>query len=355
MISRSILGRAVFAGLFGAALMPSQTTADAGQMRVTWKMQSAYPSTLDVVGESGPMLADHLKQMSQDALTLEFFEPGALVPPLEVFQAVATGSVDAGWTTPGYHVGRVRSAAFFTGVPFGPGPGEFLAWLRFGGGHELKDEIYARYGVKGITCAMIPPEASGWFRSEIRSVEDLRGLKMRAFGLGARVMQKLGVSTQLLAPSEVYPALERGVIDAAEISFPSIDLRLGLYEVAKHYYFPGWHNQSAVAELLVNLKKYQALSETHRRMIEVACDANITWTLAASEARQFEAMKALTDEHGVVIHYWSDDVLGALRLAWLQVVEEESAKDPDFKRVYASYAAFRERYAIWREHAYLKQ
>ena len=324
------------------------------QKRVNWKMQSAFGSTLDVVGESGPKFSENLRTMSNGTLELKFYEPGALVPALEIFNAVSVGSIDAGWTTPGYHAGRIPSASFFTGVPFGPAAGEYLAWLKFGGGHELKDEIYARHGVRGISCTLIPPEASGWFRKEIKTVSDLEGIKMRFFGMGAKVMQKLGVSTQLLAPGDIYPALERGVIDATELSFPSIDYNLGFYQVAKHYYFPGWHNQSAIGELLVNLEKFDALSEDHRRMIEVACDANMTWTYAVSEARQFVAMRKLVENHGVTIHFWSDEILAKMRESWQDVVEEESARDPDFRRVYDSYADFRERYAIWREHGYLK-
>jgi TRAP-type mannitol/chloroaromatic compound transport system substrate-binding protein len=333
-------------------LLPSADTY--AQKRVKWKVQSAFPTALDVIGESGPRFSDHLKMMSDGTLELRFFEPGALVPALEIFNAVSAGSVDAGWTTPGYHAGQIPAAPFFTGVPFGPAAGEYLAWLNFGGGHELKDEIYARHGVKGITCILIPPEASGWFRERIDTVDDLKGIKMRFFGLGAKVMQKLGVSTQLLAPGDIYPAMERGVIDATEFSFPSLDYQLGFYQIAKHYYFPGWQNQSALGELIVNLAKYNALSDIHRRMIEVACEANITWTFAASEARQFVAMRKLVDDHGVTVHFWSDEVLEKMRESWQEVVTEESASDSDFKRAYASYSEFRKRYAIWWEHGYLK-
>ena len=160
-------------------------------------MPSAFPSSLDVVGESGPIFSENLRKMSGGALDVKFFEPGALVPAFEVFNAVSKGSAEAGWTTPGFHVATIPAAPWFTTVPFGPNTGEYLAWLKYGGGHKLKDEIYARHGVKGISCITIAPEASGWFRKEIKSVDDLKGLKMRFFGLGARVMQKLGVQTQL--------------------------------------------------------------------------------------------------------------------------------------------------------------
>lgn len=232
---------------------------------VKWKMQSIFPSKLDVVGEAAVLFTKNLKTISNGTLNVKFYEPGKLVPPLEIFKAVSKGSIESGYTAAGFHSGTIPAAAFFTSVPFGPEAGEFLAWLDYGGGHAIRDEVYSKYGVKGVSCGVIPPEASGWFRNEIKTVDDFKGLKIRFFGLGARVMQKLGASTQLLAPSDIYPALERGVIDAAEFSFPSIDYRIGFYQVAKHYYFPGWHNQSAVGEFLVNLKEYGKLSDVHKK------------------------------------------------------------------------------------------
>ena len=133
---------------------------------------------------------------------------------------MSKGSIESCWTTPGYHTGKYPALAFFTTVPFGPRIGEFLAWKWFGGGNKLRDEIYAKHDLIAFDCFCIGPETSGWFRNEIKSVDELKGLKMRFFGLGAQVMQKLGVSTQLLAAADIYPALERGVIDATEFSMP---------------------------------------------------------------------------------------------------------------------------------------
>ena len=338
------------------------TYADAEE-RVRWKMQSAFASTFGVTGEGGLKFSENLREMSGGKLQISFFEPGALVPAGEVFGAVVAGSIEAGWTTPAYHVGWLPSAAVFASLPFGPAAGEFLAWLKFGGGKELKDEIYGRYGVKGMTCSISPPQASGWFRNEIRSVADLAGLKMRSIGLGAIVWRKLGVSTQLLAPAwaslkrkkrYIYAAFQSGEIDAAEFSFPSIDYQAGLQQVAKHYYFPGWHHQSAVGEFLIDSRRYSGLSQAYRRMIEVACDANITWAYSTSEASQFAAMNRMTDNHSVKIHSWSNEMLAQFREAWEEVAKEESAKDKDFKRVYESYLDFHNRHAVWRENAYVK-
>ncbi|OZG69701.1 C4-dicarboxylate ABC transporter, partial [Hahella sp. CCB-MM4] len=150
-------------------------------------------------------------------------------------------AVEAGWSTPGYWAGRVPALQLLAAVPFGPQAPEYLAWLKFGGGQEFLDELYEPHNIKSIICAVIAPEASGWFRNEINSVEDLRGLSMRFFGLGAKVMERMGVSTQLLAGGDIFPALELGTIDATEFSMPAIDLNLGFYQVASYYYFPGWH------------------------------------------------------------------------------------------------------------------
>ena len=203
--------------------------------------------------------------MSGGKFEVKFYEPGALIPPLECFDAVSKGSIESCWTTPGYHTGkyprwpsspRCRSARSF---------GEFLAWKWFGGGNKLRDEIYAKHGLIAIDCFCIGPETSGWFRKEIKSVEELKGLKMRFFGLGAQVMQKLGVSTQLLAAADIYPALERGVIDATEFSMPTMDIKLGFHQIAKFNYFPGWHQQVSCSDLLMNKKAWDALPDTTRR------------------------------------------------------------------------------------------
>jgi len=341
-------------GLGLAAAIGLGADAGAQDKVVRWKMQSAFPATLDVVGEGGPVLSRNLERISDGKLNVKFFEPGALVPPLQTLDAVHKGSIEAAWTTAGFHAGKIPSAPFFTTVPFGPNAGEFFAWLNYGGGDQLKEEIYGRFNAYAPNCGVIAPEASGWFRKEIKTAEDLRGLKMRFFGLGAKVMEKLGVTTQLIAPGDVYPALELGTIDAAELAFPSLDLKAGFHQVAKHYYFPGWHQQSSVLEFLMNKPKWEELSAQHKAMIEVACGENIRWMFSTSEARQFKALEEIKSK-GVTIHHWPTDILARMRTAWDEVVREESAKDADFKRTYESYAAFREKYAIWRKHGYMTE
>ena len=348
-MSRKTLIAAV-AGLVGAVALGAAGDAEAKKVR--WKMQSAFGSKLSIIGEVARRYQDITADMSGGDLSIKFFEPGALVPTLQGFDAVEAGSIDAMWGTAGYHTGKYPSLAFFTAVPFGPRAGELLAWLYYGGGDEIYNEIYAKHDLIGLHCSAIAPETSGWFRSKLNSIDDLKGKKMRFFGLGAKVMTKLGVSTQLLAGADIYPALERGVIDATEFSMPSIDLELGFYQIAKFNYFPGWHQQSSIGELLMKKSKFEALSKQHQAIIRHGCDASTTWSFVRSEAKQFEAMLEL-QKKGVESVRWSDNDIEKLAKAWDEVVAEESKDDPLFARVNESYSAYREKYAIWKEHGYL--
>jgi TRAP-type mannitol/chloroaromatic compound transport system substrate-binding protein len=315
-------------------------------------MQSAFPGKLPILGEAVQRFERLIETMSGATLRIRAYEPNALVPALEGFDAVKAGAIDAMWGASAYHVGKIPALSWFTAVPFGPRAGEYLAWLRYGGGDEIYDAIYAEHGLKGLHCLLISPESSGWFRKVIASVDELKGLKVRYGGLGAKVLAKMGASTQLLAPGDIFAALERGVIDAAEFSMPAIDLALGFHQVAKHYYFPGWHQQATIGELLVNRAKWDTLSDQHRAIIETACGDTLSWSLARGEALQFKAMLELK-EKGVTVHRWPDGMLKMFQEKWQEVVAEESAKDPLFKRIHESFAAFHEAYAIWKEHGYL--
>jgi TRAP-type mannitol/chloroaromatic compound transport system substrate-binding protein len=207
--------------------------------------------------------------------------------------------------------------------------------------------------VHNIPCGIIPPEASGWFRKEIRSIDDLKGLRMRFFGLGAKVMERHGVVTRQLPPGEILAALESGALDATEFSLPAMDQPLGFHKVAKYYYFPGWHQQATLFDLYVNKRVWDGLPEAYRAIIEVACGDAMREMIADGEALQWKAMKEMQAE-GVHLKRWPPDILVSFENAWKEVVAEESVRNPNFKRVYDSYARFRENYAIWRHFNYLQ-
>ena len=334
------------ASLAGFASTAAQAQA---QEKVRWKMPSAFGSQLPHLGPSALRFTKDIERMSGGNFEIKFFEPGAVVPALECFDAVSKGSIESCWTTPGYNTGKYPALSFFTTVPFGPGLGEFLAWKWFGGGNKLREEIYAKHDVVAFDCFCIGPETSGWFRKEMKSVDDFKGLKMRFFGLGAKVMQKLGVSTQLLAAADIFPALERGVIDATEFSMPTMDVKLGFHQIAKFNYFPGWHQLVSCSEIEINKTAWDALPAPYKAMVEVAANAQVAVTYAETEAMQFDVMAEMRDKHKVQIKRWSDADLKIIEKAWLEVLAEDSAKDPLFKKVADHYLDFRKKYSVWGE------
>jgi TRAP-type mannitol/chloroaromatic compound transport system substrate-binding protein len=349
---RELTKTVAIAALAGVMSVALTSTADA-QKRVRWKMHSAFASKIPIIGTGGKKIEETIDAISGGTLQLKFFEPNALVPGIGYFDPVAQGSIEAAWGTPGYVVGKVPAIAFFSAVPFGPSPGEYIAWMGYGGGRELYEKLYHQFGAHGLICSIISPEASGWFRKEITSLDQLKGMKMRFFGLGAKVMEKFGVSTQLLAGGDIYPALELGTIDATEFSMPAIDEGLGFFQVAKHYYFPGWHQQTTLGDLVLNKAKFDALDAMHKAQLETMCGFMQNWQLAHSDAIQGPAM-ARMQEKGVTIHKWSDEILSQFESAWNEVAQEEAAKDPVFKEVWDSYSKFRKEYVVWKNNGYLK-
>jgi TRAP-type mannitol/chloroaromatic compound transport system substrate-binding protein len=327
--------------------------AEAQDKRVRIQMAGAFPSTTGLLGPTQLGLVETLRKLSNNTIDIRFFEPGALVPASQYLDAVGNGSLDAAWTVSGFWTGKDIAFAMYASVPFGPEAGEYLAWMKHGGGEQLMKELHAKYNVEVVPCGVISPEASGWFRREIKTLDDLKGLKMRFFGLGANVMQKLGVSTQLLQAGEIFQALQLGTIDATEFSMPVMDLTLGFHQVAKHYYFPGWHQMSTINELIVSKGKWAELSETQKEMIRVACDATMLRQLAEGEAVQAKAMREIQSK-GVTLHRWPKEFLDAFEKAWKEVAAEQAEKSPEFKKAWDSYSKFRQEYKIWRDYGYLQ-
>jgi len=349
MTRTSQLGAVAMALAFAAVSIPS-----IAQPKVTWRMQSAFGSQLTHLGTSGVRFTKDVEEMTDGRFVIKFHEPGALVPVLECFDAASKGSVDACWSPAGNYAGKYAALSFFTSVPFGPGFGEFMAWKKFGNGDKLRDEIYAKHGLIAFDALAIGPETSGWFRREIKSLDQMKGLKMRFFGLGAKVMQKLGVSTQMLAASDIFPALERGVIDATEFSMPAMDIKLGFHQVAKFNYFPGWHQQTSITEFMMNKQAFDALPKSYKKIIEVAAGHQLGYSFAETEATQFGVMAEMQAKHKVQIKRWKDSELAVYEKAWMEVIAEESAKDPLFKKIADDYLAFRKQYAIWGDSQFLK-
>jgi TRAP-type mannitol/chloroaromatic compound transport system substrate-binding protein len=332
------------------------TSAIAGDNTVKrLKLPVWFGTHLTGLGSSPLFFADTVNKASGGNIKVKIYEPGKLVATKEMLESVSNGSVNAGWGTPGYNTGLLgKKAAIFSAVPFGPEAPEFMAWVYYGGGRDLWQKLYddAGYNVHAIPCSIIAPETSGWFTKEINSAADLEGLRMRFFGLGANVMEKLGVSTSLLAAGDIMPALEKGAIDATEFSMPAIDKLLGFPKLLKHNYYPGWHQPSTMFDLIINGNMWDSMDESQQTTIETACKATMLDGLALGEAIQFDYMKANV-EAGVTNHYWSDEMLALFEAKWLEVVDELTAEDPEFGEIYGALNEFRANYKIWQEWIYL--
>ncbi len=319
------------------------------------EVASFIPVSVNVLGEQLIHISEELEAISGGNVELEIFEPGALVGALEILDAVSDGKVDAGYGASGFWAGKLSAAPLFCSIPFGPDTSEFISWLYHGNGMKLYQEMYDTSGfdVKVLVCAMLPPETSGWFANEITSAEDLKDLKMRFFGLGGIVMGKLGVSVSVLPGGEIFPALEKGVIDATEYSLPSIDESQGFHKLVNYNYFPGWHQQATTHELIINKPFWNRLTATQQAQIESACKSSIVHSIAYSESIQSAALKR-NIERGVNVETWSPEMLDLYKTTWEAVAAEESAKDPFFKKAWEDLKAFREDYATWADRAFLK-
>lgn len=334
---------ALFAGLVTAVSMPAFAQEE---QPVSLNIQSAWPLTLPASGRDVQHLADSVNAASGGSIAIELFPAGALVPPLEIFDSVQRGTLDAGYTTTLYVAGKFPALQLFGGIPFGPDAIEYIGWVYNGGGLDIWRELYATQGVVTIPCGLMEPEAGGWYNRPIDSVEDVNGLRIRFAGLAGEVMKKLGASVVLLAGGDIFPNLERGVIDGTEFSMPAIDATTGFADVAKYYYLPGWHQPAAINELIINQRKWDSMSEGQQQLLELACRETMLWGVTSTLVENAEAVRQFA-EKGVEIRQFSDEVLQAFETATDEVMAEQSQADADFKRVWDSLQDYRASVADW--------
>lgn len=335
------------AALYALALgVPLCSSPSVYADKVSLDVQSAWPLTLPASGQSAEHFAERINAKGEGNLKVKLYSAGKLVPPMQIFDSVRQGSLDAGYTSPLYVAGRFPAVQLFGGVPFGPDAMEYLGWLYNGGGLEIWREIYAKQGVVTVPCGLMDAEAGGWYTFEINSPEDLDGKKVRFAGLAGEVMKKAGASVVLLSPGDIYPNLERGVIDGTEFSMPAIDADMGFEEVAEYYYLPGWHQPAAINELIINKKKWDSMDDAQRGMIEDTCRETHIWTMTSTIQANAEAI-AKFKEAGIEIRSFPDSVLASFKDATDEVMAEESAEDADFKRIFDSLQEYREKTAPW--------
>jgi TRAP-type mannitol/chloroaromatic compound transport system substrate-binding protein len=344
MKRREFLKQAGAGATLGALAAPAAAQAPAQPVR--WRMQTMWPKSLDTMYGSAEILARRVGQITEGRFEIRSHSAGELVPPPQVFDAVANGTVEAGHVLSSFFFGKNPAFAFDAGLPFGLNARQQFAWLYDGGGLELMRDVFKPYNIVPIPAGNVGVQMGGWFRKEIKSVADLKGLKFRIGGFGGTILTKLGAVPQQIPTGEIYGALEKGVIDGAEWIGPYDDEKLGLHKVAKYYYTPGWWEGSAQVTLLVNLKSWEALSQAHRDAVDSAAGEQCMRLLAKYDAKNPEALRRLV-AGGALLRNFPKSVMDACYKASLEVFDEYSAKSADFKRVYESWARFRDEENLW--------
>ena len=301
-----------------------------------------YGTHLPGLGEPASRLAKLIEERSGGALLLDLKQPGDGIKPHEILGKVSDGVVGAGFAFAGYWSAKLPAAALFSGYPFGPDAKTYLDWFEQGSGRKLYQEMYDHAGAKVhvMPCAFGGAEAGGWFMKEIKSAEDIKGLRMRIFGLGGRVMSHLGATTVVVPGGNLLAAFQKGEIDAAELYTPAVDERQGLKDKVKLIYVPGWHQPETVLELIVNKDRWNALSDHQRSLIDGACLATLQATLADGAKLQTDALANLAKD-GVRVEQWPEDVLASMRSAWTEIAKEEGDRDYFFKAVLDDIEKFR--------------
>jgi TRAP-type mannitol/chloroaromatic compound transport system substrate-binding protein len=324
--------RARALALLAVVLLTARPAWSADAEPVTLVTAVAYGTHLPGLGAPAVELAKLLKERSGGALVLDLKQPGDGTMPDEILDKVSSGGIDAGFATASFWAAKLPAAALFSGFPFGPDARGYLDWFERGNGRKLYQEMYDHAGLKVhvVPCAFGGAETGGWFTKEIKTKDVINGLRMRIFGLGGRVMSKLGAITMLVPGGDVPAAFGKGSIDAAELYPPAVDERQDLKDKIKLIYLPGWHQPETVLELLVNQDRWDRMSDYQRGLIKGACLATLQSTLTDSSQLQTDALADLAKD-GVRIENFPDDVLAALREAWADVAKEEGDGDYFFR------------------------
>ncbi len=313
---------------------------------IKWQMVTSWPKSLDTIFGGAQTVCDRVSAMTGGKFTIEPYAAGEIVPALAVLESVQNGTVQCGHTASYYYVGKNPALAFGTSMPFGLTAQQQNAWLYHGGGLEAMQKIYADFNVINFPAGNTGAQMGGWFKKEVKSLSDLKGLKMRIPGLGGEVMSRLGVNVQVLPSGEIFLALDRGAIDAAEWVGPYDDEKLGLNKAAPYYYYPGWWEPGATLEVQVNKSQWDKLPLEYQEVFQTAAiEANLNM-LSKYDALNREALTRLLDSGTNLVAY-SPDILAAAQKAALEIYAENAAENPTFKEIYQQWNQFRSLVSKW--------
>ena len=333
----------------GVGLATSAVAAPAiaqSMPELKWRLTASWPKSLDTLYGGCEYFAKRIAEITDNRFQIQVFAAGEIVPGLQVLDAVQNGTVEMGNTALYYYWGKDPAFTFGTALPFGLNARQMNSWLRFGGGSELLNELLKSFNATGIAAANTGAQMGGWFRKEIKSVDDLRGLKMRVGGFAGSILVKLGLVPQQLAAGDIYPALEKGTLDACEWVGPHDDEKLGFYKVAKYYYYPGWWEGCGQAHNLINLGKWDELPKAYQSAIQTASGDAWEWVIGKYDYANPAALKRLLAQ-GVQLRAFPQDVMEACYKTAIDTYTDLSKTNPMFKKLYDSLVAFRGDSLVW--------
>lgn len=338
-------------GACGEPAAPAETAAAPAREQVVheWKMITSWPKNLPAVGTSPEEFSRRVERMTNGRLLIRVYGANELVGGLEVFDAVSQGVAEMGHSGAYYWQGKIAATPFFSSIPFGLTSSEQDAWLSYGGGNELWRELYEPFGLIPVRGGNSGTQMFGWFNREINSLEDMQGLKMRIPSLGGEVFRRAGGTPVTMQVSDVFNALQTGVLDAAEFISPYNDLAAGYHTVADYYYYPGWHEPGSTLETIINKAAFDTLSPDLQEILLTATEAMNQLLHDEFTAKNNEALRILVEEHDVQLRKLPDEVLIELKRISQEVVEELAASDPAAARIYESWSNFREGVMNYRE------
>ncbi len=348
---------AAASGAATAAAAPKQSAPVAGGNPITWKMQSVWVAA-DFHQNNGKIVVDRINRMSGGRLKIEFLPTGAIVPAAEVLDAVNKGIIDAGQTWSGYWYGKHPAATLFSSIPGGPygmNSEDFMAWIYFGGGKELYNDLYQKelkMDIVALPTYGESPEPLGWFKEPVKTVADFKGLKFRAGGMSGEVFKAMGMSVVTLASGEIVPGLERGTVDAAEFSDPSSDMSNGFQDVRKFYHMPGIHQPTGMMDILIRKSKWDELSDDLKAIVETACEAGESQFVKMILDQNAKDLLTLVNTHGVTVVQTNPAILKEVLDAWAKVQEQKMSENAFFKKVIESQKAWAQRIVPFRRVAH---
>jgi TRAP-type mannitol/chloroaromatic compound transport system substrate-binding protein len=345
MNRRKFLARGAVAAA-GAAAVTQAVAQSKDLPQIRWRCASSFPKSLDTIYGGAEVVAKRVGELTGGKFQIRVFAAGEIVPAFGVVDAIQQNTIECAHTASYYFVGKNKAFAFDTTLPFGMNQRQQNAWIYYGGGLQLVREFLRDFGIVSFPAGNTGVQMGGWWRKTVNTVGDLKGVKMRIAGLGGEVMSRLGAVPQQIAGGDIYPALERGAIDAAEWVGPYDDEKLGFYKVAPNYYYPGWWESNSMYSFYVNTKEWDKLPKEYQAAIECAAyEANIDM-MAKYDFKNLDALERLV-KNGVKLHAFSNDILVAAQKAAYELYEEEAGKNPAFKKIYEPWKRFRSREFLW--------